>query len=669
MSHPLKIKWKGWVAVVTVLIAALLLARPSSPPRVEIPQRRSPTASANRGNITAPIDQQVPERRRSLAATACAECHPEIVADYERSGMSHSWWPADAAELPLSQSTPEVADTSSGYQYQVLATDGGVSQLETHAELEHQLLRPASYFVGSGKHAIAMVTADNGYLTQMPVAWFRHGEAWCLNPGFELHNHRFDRPITPGCIACHGTLAEHQVPTRNRYALPIEQGIACERCHGDASAHVLFWTSADAATPRREQARAELIHPARLPAERVNDLCLQCHLQGDVTLYHGGSDPFQFQPGDRLQDHRADFLLETESPAALGVASHGAGMLRSRCYIGSGARLTCILCHDPHKPASDFDFAFYDSKCATCHTSESCSRPTDLEEALSSVSCVTCHMPQRPSQEGIHLVFTDHVIPRIKPSAESDRPTAVLRPNTPAVLTSCFPGEEASAADLGAAYVLLHETMGPQLPALKRALPLLREALRKDPEDRLTSFWLGSALVELRQGDQAIERLRELVESDPADHSARFRLALAHELVGDYSSAIGHYEHLVQRVPHWMEPYPRLAQLHLSAQRPDDALRVLVQQLSFRQSAMAHAQLALAKRMAGSTHQAAMESVAEALRLDPRLPTAYLHRATLHLLNGETEQAQTDFHRVLALQPDHPHARQALQNLSALPRD
>ena len=675
-------KIKGFVALAALLLVAIVVARPRRRSAVEaLPPIEPPHSDRDRipgGAANADIvSQTAVSSAASIDNQVCAECHAEIVADYRRNGMSHTWRTVSTGIAPELKGESQVADLVSGYRYLVSVSNSGIEQIETSGDdVKHELRRSAEYLVGSGKNAIAPVTAEHGYLTQMPAAWFSRDHAWRMNPGFELQNHRFDRPITPGCIACHGTEAIHEPPTPNRFQEPVVDGIACHRCHGPTEQHVAFWTAAtDAKVPpdltiaKQDESLSETIS---LTPGQSNDLCLQCHLQGDVTVYEPDTNPFEFHAGDRLRDHRHDFLVDLGEQSALGVASHGARMLQSRCYTASSGELTCVLCHDPHKPSGDFDADHYDSKCATCHTPQSCNRIGAARETAAATGCVACHMPQRASQEGIHLVFTDHAMVRHKPSPDAAaRVPNVLAPNAAqARLVSAWPGGERDPATrdpatLGAAYVLLHETMGPQIPTLERAVELLSEAIRQNPADSESRFWLGSAYAGLGRGQEGILLLTDVLIDQPERHPARFRLAIAYEVIGDYATAITHYQQLVDTVPSWIEPYPRLAQLYLAQQKPDLAERVLKQQLSHHQDALAHAQLALAIRMRGGSHRAAMSTLAEALRLDPRLPTAYMHRAALWLLVEQRGRAKEDFERVLRFDPENQQAKQALRALAA----
>jgi tetratricopeptide (TPR) repeat protein len=541
----------------------------------------------------------------------------------------------------------------SGYRYEVAVRDGGVWQTETHAtDAAHRAERRAEYTVGSGQHAVAWIASENGYLTELPVGLFA-AAGFGLNPGYELKNQRFSRPIPVGCVACHATGAAGD-SAANNYFSQVQDGINCRRCHGDPEQHLAFWKEATSDHP---PAGGTLIHPGRLSERLANDICLQCHLQGDVTVQLGQSSPLDFVPGQRLPDMRHDFLI-AGAQATLGIASHGARMLRSQCYTASGGKLTCIHCHDPHRPVADFALSDYDRKCQSCHAAEACSRQ---EDRSAEGSCVKCHMPKRPTREGLHLVFTDHAMPR-RPLPMAEEPS-VLPPNANVELISAWPNETPPAAALGAAYVLLSETMSPQEPSLRRGAELLTQAARANPGDLESRFWLGSALLALEQTEQARAELQRVVTEQPQWHQARYRLALAAEACGDRDTAISHYERLLAESSHWTEPQARLAQLLLSAQEPAAAAQVLRRLVQTQPGAGSYASLALAERLAGASHEQSLAIVNKAIRFDSHDAACYVSRATLQLLAGDIQAARADFQRASALDPANAAARQALQAL------
>lgn len=592
----------------------------------------------------------------------CVDCHAEIVQHYATSGMSRSWRRVTSDATATVKPASQVPDSLSGYRYEVAVRSGVLWQIESHPnDPSHRVERLADYQVGSGKHATAWLSAQNGFLHQLPVGWFGPEALWRMNPGYELKNHRFDRPIPAACVGCHATEAIHEQPTANRFTMPIADGIDCSRCHGDATEHVTYWKSSGR-SPSEVPQFARLVNLRALTSERVNDVCMQCHLQGDVVVPRGSSSPFDFHPGQRLTDHRHDFLLAGQSDT-LGVASHGARMLQSRCYSASGGALTCIHCHDPHRPTSDFRAAHYDAKCASCHQPEACSRPQTATAEPASKGCVSCHMPQRSTREGIHLVFTDHAIRRQQASLSNQSPL-VLPPNAHVELVSAWPGIQPEPAAVGAAYAVLHETMGPQQPALTRAHALLAQVVAQDSQDHESRYWLGSALLALHQPLDARREFLQALSEQPLRQEARFRLGLAEESLGNFDSAIAEYKRLLADVPNWPDPYARLAQLYLSKQQAAEAAGVLRKLVALHPDAKSHASLALAERLAGANHEQALTIIAKSLALDSREPAAYVCRGTLWLLQRNVHQARADFKRALEIEPTNAAARQALTGLA-----
>ena len=588
----------------------------------------------------------------------CAECHADIAANYRRNGMARSWQPV-TSDLPAHFHEESLVPDGEGlYQYQTLLNQSGQpiqreSLVANETAVAHSLERTARYLVGSGNHAQALVTESNGYLHQMPLAWFPLKGHWDLNPGYAEYNHRFNRPIAPECIACHATRAVHRFPTRNRYEQPVESGIGCERCHGPGAQHAAHWSHDETV------AEDPIVNPGNLSPHRANDICLQCHLQGDVFLYEPGSHAFSFRPGDRLQDHRHDFLVQADGKEAFGVASHGARLLQSACYQQSES-LTCFDCHDPHRPISDFTRADFDNGCIECHQPSNCGRPeasNDLRDG-----CVQCHMAQRPTREGIHLVFTDHWIRKQPSDIES---SFALRPNDDVELVSPWPDANPDDVQLGSAYLLFHDTFGPQLPSLERGLQMLEQAGETRPLDSDARYRLASGLLNQRRSREAAELLRNLLRTSPDDLEARFRLGVAYSQLGEHTAARREYERAHSAAPDWIAPYSPLSRIYLFHGRAADAVRLLEHQQQFLPTAESLADLALARWMTGLPPTEALQMVKAGWELDPRSVRVHLVRGQLHAAAGDAPSAADAYRLVLEIEPGNPIAEEGLRALDA----
>jgi hypothetical protein len=89
----------------------------------------------------------------------------------------------------------------------------------------------------------------------------------------------------------------------------------------------------------------------------------------------------------------------------------------SKCWGKGDARLTCIACHDPHKPLQT-DASAYDGVCSSCHVKagekKSGVHPGEPCPA-NTKNCVSCHMEKVYVPE-MHYKFTDHRIRIVRPN-------------------------------------------------------------------------------------------------------------------------------------------------------------------------------------------------------------------------------------------------------------
>src|SRR5256885_7709207 len=103
-----------------------------------------------------------------------------------------------------------------------------------------------------------------------------------MNPGYDRRDHEgFRRKISYDCMFCHNGYpkipAGHDVPFAEPvYVDPLPEGIDCQRCHGPGRKHAEL---AKTAGVRAEQVRGAIVNPARLSADRREEVCMQCHLE------------------------------------------------------------------------------------------------------------------------------------------------------------------------------------------------------------------------------------------------------------------------------------------------------------------------------------------------------------------------------------------------------
>jgi predicted CXXCH cytochrome family protein len=204
------------------------------------------------------------------------------------------------------------------------------------------------------------------------------------------------RPTGPTCDGCHSV--NYDVRTKT----PSEWNVGCEKCHGPGRDH--------AASPTR----ANIVNPSQLDPVRANDVCIQCHSQGQPTnnpiagRYYDWPVGFAVTPTSRLGDlwrldppelGKQDFLYFADGTAHKN-RMQGNDFASSRMYERG---VTCYNCHDVHGTANDADLRVpADRLCVQCHGPQSPNGPhaSSLEQhthhraGSAGSQCIACHMPK-----------------------------------------------------------------------------------------------------------------------------------------------------------------------------------------------------------------------------------------------------------------------------------
>lgn len=200
----------------------------------------------------------------------------------------------------------------------------------------------------------------------------------------------------------HGTalrwlpLRELQHPDQSRDGM--ERG--SEKCHGPGSTHA------------QRPSRANIVNPARLPSVRANDVCIQCHSQGQPKAnpingrYYDWPVGFDVTKnlGDfwELEEHKLGEETFTHFPDGTGHKNRmqGNDFVQSLMYTRG---VTCSSCHDVHGTGNNADLLKPVSLvCLSCHGPSSPNGPhtptieahTHHKAGSTGNECVGCHMPK-----------------------------------------------------------------------------------------------------------------------------------------------------------------------------------------------------------------------------------------------------------------------------------
>jgi predicted CXXCH cytochrome family protein len=317
----------------------------------------------------------IPAGAHYVGSQACQRCHQELYAGWKQSKMANIL--LDPREHPEA----------------VLGDFSHPDPVRTFG------LDEVAYTYGS-RFKQRYFTRRGDDLYPLPAQWDVAKKRWLpyhVEPGTDwwvahYGPTNFDRPTGPTCDGCHSV--NYDIAKKQ----PTEWNVGCEKCHGPGSAHVEHAT------------KYNIVNPETLDFVRANDVCIQCHSQGQPQknpidgLWYDW--PVGFVAGQLLADF---WRLEETKPGVTNfyqfadLTSHknrmqGNDFVQStmyhrqmRCFdchwVHSGAvsnlpvsgNALCLGCHGPHNPAG-----LRGSVMAHTHHGEK----------SAGSQCVACHMPR-----------------------------------------------------------------------------------------------------------------------------------------------------------------------------------------------------------------------------------------------------------------------------------
>ena len=491
---------------------------------------------------------------------ACAHCHAAIFDTYTKTAMAHASGPA--AENLIAG---DFVDKKSGVSYRIYQENGKVwlSYERPGDPLmhgKHELLD----YIGQGRRGRTYLFAVDGFVFESPVNWYNDRHMWDMAPGYrDAPEAPMNLPAVMSCLDCHVSGLQPPIDgTENRYKRPLysQSGVSCERCHGPASSHVTG---------------GAIVNPAKLPPERRDAVCMQCHLEGNAAIERPGKHLYEYRPGDDLSDYVRYYVLQDKSGKGLGANSQFEALAQSMCKKKSGDVMSCTSCHDPHRsPSAEERAAFYRAKCLACHGAA-----FGEKHHVNQPDCTKCHMPADPSTDIAHTEVTDHRIPRrptIGPPLESAHMNSL--PSAPRLVP--FPDSPAAQHDLRDT-ALAWETLAESgnEAAAKPAEQLLRKALAESPNDPALLSALG--YIEQTHGhlNDSLELYQRALARDPSLIDAATNLGVLEAKTGHMHEAVALWEDAFRREPGKSSIGMNLARAYCGAGQLDRArdftLRVL----------------------------------------------------------------------------------------------
>jgi hypothetical protein len=594
-----------FVVVTTIGIGAWLLSRSISTVRPNDPPILAHATTRDSPQVLKPD----PPASDFVGSAVCSQCHGAIAETYRSHPMARSLTAVKDLIGDENELVDQVIEPPGSRKYRVRCEGNRLWHHEflldedSHPIYDQQV--EVTYALGSGARGRAYLLERDGRLFASSLNWYARTKKWWLAPGYSPVSHkRFEREVNEACLVCHaGRLNE--VPQQPVSSLFLETSIGCERCHGPGQRHVDFHSG-----EKRESADDRqvdpIVNPAKLAIPQREDVCLQCHLQGESQHLRFGRRVTDFRPGMRLEDVWLIFVSahHHDSGERMAAISQVEQMRSSTCYSRSAGQLGCLSCHDAHSvPSPSERVNYYRQRCETCHVEPESGCQLPKSQRLHSPqanSCIACHMPSLGTSDVPHTSQTDH---RILRRADL-RNTELPRRSTATDLVffdqadQRIPPWEAQRAR-GLMLAGLAEKTRERRFA-QEAEPLL-EATRKVARDDVEVIeWLGVVKLLLHKIPEARELWQIGLTLEPRHESLLIRLAFFSHDTSDLSAAAGYFDRLFQVNPSRAAFHGR--QAHILGQLGD--------------------------------FDRAIEEAHRAIELDPTLSQAHEWLAQVHQLRG-----------------------------------
>jgi tetratricopeptide (TPR) repeat protein len=622
-------RWAAWLTV------GLLLATSAGAVWYWWPTREPRPVAGVEEDAEVEADPPAINNPGYLGPQACAACHARRVAEFLKTRHAIACCPPRPAAMPagFSPGRGMLATRLPSLRFEMTRAGNAFQQTVIRATPagEQRTAARVALVYGSAGAADEMYFAWHGdRLYELPAVWFYPLDRWGHASLPPHGTGDLGRETQPRCLECHNTWFSHLPGTANQYRPDqFVLGVTCERCHGPGRDHVAFHQ----AHPRADTAHA-IVHPGQLDRERLLEVCTQCH--SNAITPRGPA--LAYRPGKPLADYYR--TITTEHPEDDHVANQIQYLRRSKCFQKSD--LTCVTCHDPHRPS---DPAAVRGACLKCHKPADCGEQPRLPGAVRD-DCAACHMPARVWMNVHFHTEDDQFVPPVRrfqhriavhPEAHQEVLLAWYRTRTD-------PRSQQEAARLGQAlgqHWLAEAEKRQRAHRFLAAIGAVREALHVNP------------------GPAPRARLRELVAIQ-AGLNADLAEALHQAEQRRLPEAIAGFNKVLSVKPNYAMPHAKLGTLYAATGQRELAVKHLEAVARCNPNdPSGYAMLGWLAYLDGRAEEAAA-SYRRALELEPWSAKNTYHQGLAQLRLGRWAEAARSFRRVTTIDPNHAGGYQGL---------
>jgi hypothetical protein len=489
---------------------------------------------------------------------ACANCHSSIHQTFSATAHAHASGPASDNLV-----SGEFTHQKSQVNYRVYSDSGKVwMSFERPGDPLLQGKRQLLYYIGQGRRGTTYLFSVDGFFFETPINLYTSRRTWDMAPAYgDAHEIPMNLPALTSCMDCHVSGIRPPIEgTENRYASPLflHAGVTCERCHGPGAKHMTG---------------GAVVNPAKLAPDRRDQVCMQCHLEGNAAIERPGKHMYQYRPGDNLSDYVRYYVLTGSGKSGMRAASQFEELSQSMCKKKSGDVMSCTSCHDPHRTIPPEErVAFYRSKCLACHGAQ-----FGEKHHKDQPDCTQCHMPATASSDIAHTAVTDHSIPR-RPNSGVRLENAATG-SLPQLVT--FPPSKDNDHDVRDRALAWQSIVNSGMMAEPEAERLIRQAVEQSPDDPALLAALG--YIEQQQGasGKALVTYHKALQIDPTLIDVETNLGVLEARSGQMADAVKLWQDAFRRAPGRSSIGMNLARAFCASGQIDDARNYTMRVLQF----------------------------------------------------------------------------------------
>lgn len=198
---------------------------------------------------------------------------------------------------------------------------------------------------------------------------------------------------------------------------------------------------------------------------------------------------------------------------------------------------------------------------------------------------------------------------------------------------------------------------------------LMRQRLRKYPNDFAAHFNLGAVLQSMGKIEEAIIHYQEALRTRPNDVTALNSLGSAFQSKGQFEQAINQFREALRIEPDYGDAHYNLGNALLGLDKPEEAIMHFREVLRIQpDDAPAHNDLGSALAIQGNLVEAASH-FEQAIRINPDYADAHYNFGLVFAMQGKLGQAISHFEHALRIDPQHAGALESLNRARAQIKD